>query len=285
MLKKWRDFRDTLDETTSAIRWFLGVFAVLAALGVGLHKWLSSLNTIGLVSFYVLVGCLILIGFTFIWDWRRKRRIESVPDLLGRIDQLTLDYIDEFVPAVVPQDISNELAELLDLDVHRLSQAVDKGDAIQVGEEYQKLLKQYERLLSPHRRTQDILQNLLLASALLNDNGVGLQQVTDKQRYHRLHNRAKALQKMLPRAAINMKVNEFWRWSEALYCVILTTKPIVLMPALAKKMVPPKARAASVIMRPAVEQITSALISGVRESIETYKERNTEGKDKDRKKS
>jgi len=174
----------------------------------------------------------------------------------------------------------------LRLNVRQLRIAVDQNDEKQIEQEYEKVLKQYDKFLNPKKKGEDVQQDLLLVSAYLNARNIGLKQITDTQRYHRLRNRVKALQKMVPSAAINMKINDYWRWTEGLYCILLTTKPVVLAPTIGKK-IPPKMIASAGTVRPRIEEATALLISAVHESIETYKERHKEkaDKDRDRKKS
>jgi LPXTG-motif cell wall-anchored protein len=286
MLEKWRSFMDTVNETTSAIRWASGVVIVLAGLYTAFGKWFSSLATGQQIAFWVVIGGLVLIGVTFILDWRRKRSIDTISDLLGIIDQLTLEYIDEFSPIVGSAEDSDGIARILGLNVRQLRIAVDQNDEKQIEQEYEKVLRQYDKFLNPKKRMEETQQDLLLVSAYLNARNIGLQQITDTQKYHRLRNRVKALQKMVPSAAMNMKINEYWRWSEGLYCILLTTKPMLLAPAIGKK-VPPKVIASATMIRPRIEEATTLFSSAVHESIETYKERHKEktNKDKDKKKS
>jgi hypothetical protein len=286
MLEKWHSFVDTVNETTSAIRWAIVVVIMLAGLYVAFGKWFSSLTVGQQIAFWIVIGGLVLIGVTFILDWRRKRSIDSIPDLLGIIDQLTLEYIDEFSPVVESQDDSDGIARILGLNVRQLRIAVDQNDEKQIEQEYEKILKQYEKFLNPKKKGEDMQQDLLLVSAYLSARSIGLKQITDTQKYHRLRNRVKALQKMVPSAAINMKINDYWRWTEGLYCILLTTKPVVLAPGIGKN-IPPKMIASAGTVRPRIEEATALLISAVHESIEMYKERHkekTEDKSKDKKK-
>ena len=286
MLEKWHSLRDTFDETTSIVRWFLGAIVVLSGLTVALGKWLSQLNAWQAVAFYVLIGALVLIAFTFAWDWQRKRSIESIPDLLARIDQLTLEYIDDFTPKSISLDIIRGLAKLIGAEAHvdGLIMAVEKGNKQKVEQELEEISKQYDRFVSPKKRTEDTLQNLLFISGFLNANNVGLECVTDHEKYHQLYTRVRYLQKMLPSAETNIKINEYWRWSEGLYSILLSIKPIVHMPKF-DEMVPPKFTAGRQLMRPTIEGLTAIYISAVRESIQKYKERNIEKTSKDKKKS
>jgi len=279
MLERWRSFRDTIDETTSTIRLAVWVVIVLAGVYVAFGKWWSSLSMGQQIAFWVVIGGLAIVVLTYLMDWRRKRGIDRIPDLLAVIDQLTMEYIDEFSPEEISEDASDSLARILGINISRLRVAVENGDEKQIDEEYQKVWKQYDRFLSPKNRIQDALQDLLYMSAFLDTQNMGLKRVTNTQKYHRLRNRVKSLQKMVPSANINLKVNEYWRWSEGLYCIALTTKPIMLVPNLKKKM-PPKLIASAATVRPTIEQATSILISQVRESIINYKERNIDRTDR-----
>lgn len=279
MLERLRSFRDTIDETTSTIRLAVWVIIVLAGVYAAFGKWWSSLNMGQQIAFWVVIGGLAIVVLTYVMDWRRKRGIDSIPDLLAVIDQLTMQYIDEFSPEEVTEDVSDSLARIIGINISRFREAVESGDEKKIDEEYQKVVRQYERFLNPQNRMQDALQDLLHMSAFLNINNVGLERITNTKKYHRLHNRVKSLQKMVPSADINLKVNDYWRWAEGLYCIALITKPVMLLPNLKKRM-PPKLIASAATVYPTIEQSTSILISKVRESIMDYKERNIERPDK-----
>lgn len=275
MFDWWRAFRETVDETTSNIRWCLGVVAMIGTITVIIGRWLSTLNTIQIVALYVVLGCLVIIGITYFVDWRRKKSVENIPELLAKIDQLTLQYIEAFDPPSKPEQVSDNLAKMLGLNTTQLKAAMRRQDQEGIELEYEKVMRQYQhKFANPSNKAPETIQNLLYMSAFLNDNEMGLKQVTATAEYQRLQDRVRMLQRMVPSPNINMKINDYWRWSEGLYCVVLTTRPFLFLPGIDKSRIPPKVRAANALMRPTVEQQTALLISTVRESIEQYKERN-----------
>src|SRR4030042_269763 len=89
-------FFQTTKETTETILWFLGVVAVLGGVGMGFGKWFSTLNTFQTVSFFVMVGALLLIAVTLILNWLHKRDIERIPDLIEKLDVLISNFVDDF---------------------------------------------------------------------------------------------------------------------------------------------------------------------------------------------
>lgn len=271
----WRfiqSLKETAEETTSTIRWLLGVFLILAVIGVAFGKWISGLNTLQIASFYIGIGIIVLIGITFLVDWNTRRNIYRIPDLLALIDELTLDLIDEYEFPKENEDVTDDLAKVIGTgDINQLKSAVREKRKSAVESELTRMNNHYNSLVNS-KKPQEALQNLLLTSGFLNSHDIGLKRVTNTPRYNRLYKTIKTLQKRVPSANINMKINEYWKWSEGLYSLILTTKPLMNIPGL-KELMPPKYLASSSMMRPQIQDFTTVLISGVRESIESYKER------------
>ncbi len=227
------------------------------------------------MSFYVGIGIIFLIGFTFLLDWNTRRNIYRIPDLLALIDQLALDLIDDYEFPAETEDITDDLAKVIGIgDIGQLKAAVRDKKKKQVEAELARITNHYNNLVNS-KKPQETSQNLLLISGFLNSHGVGLERVTSDTRYQRLYKTIKTLQKRVPSASINMKVNEYWRWSEGLYSVILSAKPFMSLPGL-KELMPPKYLATSNILRPQIQDFTTILISTVRENIEAFKEQNKE---------
>jgi hypothetical protein len=230
---------------------------------------------IQIISFYVGIGIIALIGITFLMDWNTRRNIYRIPDLLALIDQLTLDLIEDYKLPNETEDITDDLAKVIGLgDINQLKTAVKDKRKRGVELELTSITNHYSSLVNS-KKPQDVLQNLLLSSSFLNSHNIGLERVTDTPRYHRLYHKIKTLQRRVPSANINMKINEYWRWSEGLYSLILSAKPIMNISGL-KELMPPKYLATSTMMQPQILDFTTVLISGVRESIESYKERDKE---------
>jgi hypothetical protein len=268
----WRSFRDSIDETTSEIRWFLATLGLIGTIIVISWRWFLTLVIWQRIGIIVAVSCLGIIALTFVVDWLRKKNIEQIPDLLAKIDQLTLDYIDKYVPNDDSEETSIGLAKLTGIETGQFRAAVALKNKNKIDDEADRIFKQYEKS-NRFKKVSENLQNLLYISAYLNANKVGLKQVTDTREYRRLYKRIKNLQRMVPSSETNMKINEYWQWSEGLYSMLLTFKPSILMPGL-QELLPSKVVAGSAMMQTIFEEQTSVLISAVRESIIKYKERN-----------
>jgi len=273
--KQIRSFGETVDETTSAIRGLLWVLVMVAATGVAIRHWLKSLDTLQLSLLMVVLLCLLLIGLTYFLDWRRKRNIDNLPELLSQLDQLTLDYIDGLVPhSKTPEALVNDLANLLGMDIGQLKHAMLMQNHKLAQQEFYRLSSRYEKLANLKKLPENLL-TLRLMGGLMNEYNVGLAHITDVEEYRNLFQRIKRLQKRLPTAAITAKVTEYFSASDGLYSLLLSTKPFTNLSTL-KELIPARERAHSLIMRSVIEGYTATLISAVRESIEKCKNKEKE---------
>ena len=243
---------------------------MVAAIGITIRHWLKSLDTLQLSLLLVVLLCLLLIGLTYFLDWRRKKNIDNLPELLSQLDQLTLDYIDDFVPhSKTPETLLNDLASLFGMDIGQLKHAMLTQNHKLAQQEFIRLSNKYERFANLKKLPENLL-TLRLMGGLMNEYNVGLAHITDVEEYRNLSQRIKRLQKRLPTAAITAKVNEYSSASEGLYSLLLSTKPFANIGTL-KELIPARERAHSLIMRSVIEGYTTTLISAVRESIEKYK--------------
>jgi hypothetical protein len=274
MRDKWRAFRDTVDDTTSTIRSIFYMLGVVAVVVVFIRKWLESLDTIQMVALWVALACLGIIVLTYLLDWRRKRSIDKIPELLARLDELVLDYIEGYDMPKVPETLLDDLARVLNLNIGELKAAARSGDKKQAEQAFTRFQQRYEGYSNPKKFSEQIM-NMRLAGALMNENNVGLDSITNTQEYQRIYQRVRALRKQLPSRTISTKINEYFHQSEALYSMLLSIKPFENLATL-RDIIPARIRAGHDVTLPIVEGYIDTLISAVRESINEYKQKGKE---------
>ena len=208
-------------------------------------------------------------------DWIRKRNIEKIPDLLEKIDKMTLDYIDNFNTSLSQEDWANMLAEygvLIGMDFSRFKDSLLSGNKSVIDQESDRFSKAYNKKLNPQSKTEDSLASLRDMGGLLNSYHVGLENLTKTPQYHKLFTRIQSLQRTQVALNISVNVLEFFLRSEGLYCLLLSIKPIMEQSHI--NVMPTKLNAKKSQIRPVIEGQISVLISSVRESIVKYKDRN-----------
>jgi hypothetical protein len=135
---KWNSFRSTVDDTTATIRavfWAVGAGAVITII---IGKWLASLNTIQRVSLWVVGACIIIVALTYFLDWRRKRGIDKIPELLAKMDGLVFDYIDNNIIQNTPIELLDDLAKLMNMNMSELKAAAASGNKNRAEQEFSK---------------------------------------------------------------------------------------------------------------------------------------------------
>jgi hypothetical protein len=187
---------------------------------------------------------------------------------------MTWDFIDEF-EFNLSQDAWSEMLKdygvLLGMDFHRFTTAVISQDKNIVDEEFDRINKVYSRKLNPQKKLSESLADLRDMGGLLNSYNCGLESITETLPYQKLKSKIKSLQRKSPSMKISTKVNDYFYWSEGLYSILLSIKPLTEFP---KSKMPTKVSAKKSQIRPIIEGQINNLISGVRESIIEYKDRN-----------
>jgi hypothetical protein len=271
---KWRAFRDTVDDTTSTVRSIVWMLVGVGVIITVVREWLKSLDTIQIAAIWVVLVGLGVIALTYFLDWRRKRNVDKIPELLARLDELVLDYIEGYDMPNLPETLLDDLARVLNLNIGELKAAARSGDRKQAEQAFTRFQQRYEKYSNP-KKFSDQIMNMRLAGALMNENNVGLDSITNTQEYQRIYQRVRALRKQLPSRTISTKINEYFHQSEALYSMLLSIKPFENLATL-RDIIPARIRAGHDVTLPIVEGYIDTLISAVRESINDYKRKGKE---------
>ncbi len=154
----WKSFTETVDSTTSSIRGCLWVVVMVGGVVIFIGKWLATLNYIQRVAVIVILACLFFIMVTYILDWQRKRSIDSIPELLTKIDQMTLNYIDDFMSKESTSiELVKDLAKLVGMNIDSLLSAAESQNKIRAEQEFERFMNRYGKLADPKKTAENIL--------------------------------------------------------------------------------------------------------------------------------
>lgn len=112
----------------------------------------------------------------------------------------------------------------------------------------------------------ETLLELQRFGGILDDYGLGLDNIKQTKQYRKLDKKVKELMGRVYSAETSSKVNDFYNWSEGLYCALLSLKPFSDTPEI-KEYVPIRDRQTAKLFKPLAERFLATLISSVRESI------------------
>jgi phosphoenolpyruvate synthase/pyruvate phosphate dikinase len=190
---------------------------------------------------------------------------------------MTLNWVDQFVPSLTEDEnnrLLDDLGELLGIDFEQFRRAVASGDKDRINFQFQRIWKEYTRLMgimSPTKQTGETLSSLVLIGGLLDSYNVGLKNIKVTTEYQKRYERIKSLQERTTLAETSIKINDYFFWSDGMYCLLLSIKPITSLYYLSN-LLPAKAKATGVVLRPIIESHMTTLITAVRESIHKSKE-------------
>jgi hypothetical protein len=279
------DFFTDISGKTASIVVVAGMIAAIWAI---VWTWAKNLDKIQIGLFAFTTLCLFIFFLYLFGKWWRKHSLERLPDLIDRLDSITMDYIDntEFKIGVDEwKSLLGQYGSLIGMDFHRLisATATTKIDMSVTEEELSRFQKVYDRKSNtdPKNKFASSINDLRDIGELLNNYNIGLIKLKETKGYQRLMADIKILQRQLPTLAISIKVNDYLYQSEGYYSMLLSTKPIMEMSfnsSTSQMLI--KASVKKGQMRPSVEGQITNLIASIRESIATYKERNTRSIDK-----
>lgn len=259
----------------------VGVVGMVAIVWGVIWTWIRDLDKVQIILFAVAAGCVLFVFLSLFIAWRQRRNIESIPDLIEKLDVLTSNYIDDFSFDLSKEEwksLNRDYGSVLGIDLSRLETELPKEhNQKSIDRAYESVVKEYERKLDPQNKAAESLNYLGDMGSLLDTYNVGLARLKETEQYQKLHKKIKSLQRKSPSAYISVKVNEYFTVSERLYIMLLGTKPLYEQPILREK-VPAKVYAKKSQIRPLIDGQIANLIAGVRESITKYKERDLEQK-------
>lgn len=242
--------------------------------------WLHNLDWVqkGLFSFALFAFFIAFILFFAAW-WR-KHNLERIADLLCKLDNMTMNYIDTCSYTLKKEQwesMLDEYGQLMKMDLHRFKEAYEKNDINTLNEETDRLIKATGKKLNSTNNNQANLYATITElrdiGELLNKYEIGLKSLKSTPEYKSLLSEVKNLQQRLPAMSISAKVNDFLYQSEGYYD-LLFSETTMLEKGYDNKPMPIKVAVKKGQVRPILEGQIANLIASVRESIITYNERN-----------
>lgn len=273
MFKKIRNIFIDLSDSQQAVINIIGVITMIA-IGAGTaFEWLRNLSVISKIWYSLAVLCLILIFIIAFVTWWRKHNIGKIPLFLANLDNELLSFVSSFdIKKVDEKDstaVAIDIGEIIGIDVWRTSNALAHKDKRILAEQMKKGNQKILKNIDPNEKSHSSLQFLMTISGIMNQRGVGLDKLKETENYQSTYKKVKQLQKLVPSAEMNIRINEYFNWSTALYSLLLGYKFIENNKEMLE-LLPVKERASTHYIQPYIEQSTETLISAVRESFEKY---------------
>ena len=280
-----RSFFSKLAYSRKAVEDIFWAACLIVGVYVILWKLISRLDPVQIWGLVVIGIILFLIGCLRFWGWWEERDIEKLPEHLFKLDGIMLDYVDKVTfDKDTPPQMFNDLAKLMKLGTAAvtLETAVKSDDTDRIEKAADEMAKRYQRFLAVKPNDAASLQNMMWElrqiGALLDEHGMGLGELKKGKAYASLYEKIQKLKIRAPTARIGIAVNDYFNSSDGLYAVLLSAKPLMGYPKLRAKL-PARVKTGSSLMRPVVENYTHALITAVRESIDSRDTRQTDKRD------
>lgn len=280
------DFITDISGKTATIVVVAGMIAAAWAI---VWTWAKNLEPIQIALFAFATLCLFVFFLYLFGKWWRKHSLERLPDLIDKLDNLTMHYIDNIDIKMSKEDwisMLNQYGSLVGMDFHRLITASTNNDSTTRDAEMERFQKHYDRKMNPDPKNKfaNSINDLRDIGELLNNYNIGLKALKETKEYERTITDIKILQRQLPSMLISVKVNEYLYQSDGYYSMLLSTKPLLEMRFDSNSQMLVKASVKKGQMRPMVEGQISNLIASIRESIITHRERNSRPHDANEKK-
>jgi len=276
MGRKFLQLIDFITDVSGRVAAIAGMAAMIATVWGIAWTWAKQIDTVQKILFSFATLCFFVVFLYLFGRWWRKHNLERLPDLIDKLDNITMHYIDnsEYTLSVNDwQAMLGEYGTLIGMDFHRLITATTEHKDSVTDEELGRLQKFYDRKMNPNKLAAGI-NELRDIGELLNEYNIGLKALKETRKYKQLIADIKDLQRQLPNVAISAKVNEYLYQSEGFYNLLLSTKPLLEMRLDTKSQMLTRVGVKKGQVRPIVEGQIANLITSIRESIIAYKERN-----------
>jgi hypothetical protein len=273
MFKRMREYFSSLSEAQQAVNTIFGVVMAVAAGWAIFWKWIGPLDWVQKLSIGIAVFCLLVIFITAFITWWKKRNIEKISSMISQLDEIVRRYVGNFTPEITDEEsynLSSDLGDLFHFNVTGITSAIKAKDKRRIAFQMEQFSKKIPTLIDPEKRTNESLKTLMLMAGLMNDHHVGLNEIKNTPNYQIIYDKIKALQQIVPNAETNIKINNYFNWSDGLYSLLLSIRFISDKPEMLELM-PAEGKATKNFLQPLIEGNTATLISAVRESIEKNK--------------
>ncbi len=275
-LQRVMDFITDISGKTATIVAVAGMIAT--AWGI-VWTWAKNIDDVQKVLFIFATVCFFIFFLYLFGKWWRKHNLERLPDLVDKLDNITMHYIENRDITMSKENwtaMLGEYSSLIGMDFHRLITASTNNDMDMLDKELTRFQNQYDRKLNPDPKNKiaSSINDLRDVGELLNKYNIGLKPLKETKEYQRIVSEIKYLQQQSPSMAISIRVNEFLYQSEGYYSMLLSTKPLLEMRFDNKSQMLTKVTVKKGQVKPIVEGQITNLIASIRESIIAYRERN-----------
>jgi len=275
--RRIQTFFNSLSDAHQAVNTIVGVVVVAAGGWVVIDQFIKQLDISQQIAIgIVLLGLVVIFIIAFI-TWWRKHDVDNLPNYLSQLDEMLRGYVNNLdIGSLDAKDLSLcsiDLGELWHIDVNNLYRMLQQKDKIRIQKYSISASNQFSKMIDPKDRSNSTLKQLLASSGIMNYHGVGLDRIRETENYRVLFTKIKNLQRLVPSAETNIKVNEYWNWSDALYSVLLSYRLIMDKPEILD-LLPAGEKASTKYIGRQIESSTATIISSVRESLDKARHRN-----------
>lgn len=276
MFKSVREFFNSLSDAQQAITTIVGVVVMATAGWATALHWLQSLDVFQKIFYSIaMMGLLFIFIIAFI-TWWRKHDVDNIPNYLCQLDEIVRDYVNNLKPETLNMDdltlCTKDLGELWHINVNGMIEAFNQKDRIRISKFSSSASNQFTKMIDPKDRSNSALKNLLAASGIMDYHGVGLDVIKKTEKYQKLFAKVKRLQLIVPSAETSIKINEYLKWADGLYSILLGYRLIMDKPEVLD-LLPAGERASTSYVGREIEGSTANIISAVRESLDKTKQR------------
>lgn len=248
--------------------------AMVAVIGLAIKQWAQELDQTQLILILLALFGLIVVGITYLVEWRKKKSVKYIPELLSQMDE-KVKLLIELSP--FPQDKAkgfvNDVAELFDIDIQRFKDAWETHNLAEmkatIKEETDKFSKAHQiprSSLQPFTIMADLLRNL---SGLMDSHEIGLNSIKDNE-YKKLEVKLEMLKHRLRDSTAIKRVNNYLFWWEGLTSFLLLNHYALPYRV---DLLPVKVKAVLPALQPLIQAAVDEYMGYIKDSVYDNKEK------------
>ena len=251
--------------TIQAIRSISEVVAIIAIVGIATRQWLKGLDTFQLALLLVIAVCIANIVTTYVVDYKRKRNIRYIPELLRQMNRRLRHLIETAKISELDkmQNFFKDLAEIFEFDVLQLEAIANTGDPAQIRDALKVVPSHVIELMQS--QPGSLINYLIHLTGLMRHYGIDLRANKDEE-YDILEKKLDTLQSRIQDTKTKTNLTTYILWRDSLYDFLLLQHYNAQCP-ISEEMLPAKAKALLPLTDPLVEITLEDLLSKVTESI------------------
>jgi len=223
-MRIWNWFKN-LSDITGLPRTIGEAITLVALAGVAIRQWMEGLDQTQLILILIALFGLVVVGITYLLEWRRNRSVRYIPTLLYQMDekmkclietaQCSQDKMEKFI---------DDAGELWDIDIQKLKDAYKAGNIADIKatiiDEMDKFSKQHQLPPSapqPFTIVKDLLRNL---TGLMSYHEIGITSIKDYE-YEKFEKHLEVLKKRVKQSRTINTINSYLFWWSGLSNLLL----------------------------------------------------------------